>query len=157
MFGRLINLPFKVLGTVARVVQEHDAAKAGSDTANPNAPERPFTMSLDVPADFDPGPIRANAKPSVAEEVWLLDVRDQAEWDTGHARSAHHIPAPEIGIRLAELPPDTRIVVMGRTAAQTKAVVRFLRFRGLDDTWCLHGGLTAWTRAGGAITNGGTP
>jgi rhodanese-related sulfurtransferase len=152
MIGRFVNLPFKVLGTVARVVQERD--KAQWDKRVPettDAPEAGAHMSLDVPEDFEPGPIRIQAKRALAGESYLLDIGDAEAWAARHAQDATHIPGPEIDIRLAELPPAVRIVVIGRSTADAERVVRFLRHRGLDDTWALHGGLSAWERAGGPV------
>jgi rhodanese-related sulfurtransferase len=154
MFGRLVNLPFRVLGTVARAVQEREAARAAQDAPETAESADAETISLDVPADFDPGAIRISGKRCVSEGGLVVDVGSRSEWLAEHPVGAMHIPAPEIGIRLAELPPSTRIVMIGRKAAEGEAVVRFLRFRGLDDTWTLRGGLAAWTRAGGNTESG---
>ena len=69
---------------------------------------------------------------------------------------ALHIPYGDVGIRIAELPPDTKIVVVTPNPNDSDAVVRFLRHRGLHDTWSLSGGLAAWKQAGGA-SDGSTP
>ncbi len=154
MIGRFVNLPFKVLGSVARAVQEREAARwAKEDTDSRPAEETEF-ISLEVSADFDPGPIRITAKRAVKEPAWLLDVGTDAEWAEEHADGATHIPVPEIGIRLAELPPNTRIIIYDRGGHESEQVVRFLRFRGVDETWSLRGGLAAWSRAGGPVTQG---
>ena len=71
------------------------------------------------------------------------------QWAASRPADATHIPAEEIDIRLAELPPDVRIVILSRTSQESERVVRFLRHRGLDDTWSLHGGLEAWKKAHG--------
>lgn len=156
MIGRFVNLPFKVLGTVARAVQERDKAqwkkRAAQDGDNSQEPQA--RISLDVPEDFNPGPIRIQAKRVREAPAFLVDVASAADWSAAHPAGATHIPAEEIDIRLAELPPGVRIVVVARSSADSERVVRFLRHRGLDDTWSLHGGLEAWKRAGGATEKG---
>ncbi len=155
MIGRFVNLPFKVLGTVARAVQERDKAqwekKNNEGEADDGTQGR---ISLDVPEDFDPGPIRIQAKKAVAGDSIIVDIGTDAQWAESHPAGAMHIPTNEIDIRLAELPPAVRIVVVGRESKDSERVVRFLRHRGLDETWSLHGGIEAWARAGGSIERG---
>jgi rhodanese-related sulfurtransferase len=156
MIGRFVNLPFKVLGTVARAVQERDKAQWEQKEGQRDGSDGPkeARISLDVPSDFDPGPIRLQAKKALASPRFLVDVGTAEQWAASRPADATHIPSEEIDIRLAELPPDVRIVILSRTSQESERVVRFLRHRGLDDTWSLHGGLEAWKKAGGAIEKG---
>jgi len=150
MIGKVLNLPFKVLGGVARAVQAQDAKKrshAGADGRAENA----MTQGIDirVPDDFDAGPIHLPA----ATAVTLTDsgcIIDATVAGAG-IPNALHIPAGEIGIRIAELPPDTTIVVITEDTQDSDQIVRFLRHRGLDETWSLDGGLNSWREAGGAV------
>ena len=50
----------------------------------------------DVPATFD-------------ESVVLLDVREDDEWQRGHAEGARHIPMGEVPARLDEIDPAARL------------------------------------------------
>jgi rhodanese-related sulfurtransferase len=156
MFGRLVNLPFKVLGTMARAVQERDKAQRDKQAVEGTAPQDSSQgrIPLDVPEDFAPGPIRIQAKRALAAPAFVVDVGSTLEWQAERPVGSTHIPAEEIDIRLAELPPGVRILIIARGTSQAERVVRFLRHRGLDDTWVLHGGLAAWKRAGGATEQG---
>ena len=40
----------------------------------------------------------------VADDTYLLDVREDDEWTAGHAPGAHHLPMMELPARLAEVP-----------------------------------------------------
>jgi rhodanese-related sulfurtransferase len=148
MFSKLINLPFKVLGGVARAVQAQEAKKwdvqAEQDAIS--AGQTP-NMDISVPDDFKPGPIAMSAKNAVA----LLKIGCVVDASEGPPEipGALHIPWTEIGIRIAELPPNTPTAVVSNKAAHAKDVVRFLRHRGLDETWAMTGGLAAWKKAGG--------
>ena len=42
--------------------------------------------------------------------TWLLDVREQDEWNRGHAPAARLVPLSELGARIAELPMDQRVL-----------------------------------------------
>ena len=60
-------------------------------------------------------PTRARAE--VADDAYLLDVREDDEWAAGHAPGAHHLPMMELPARLAEMPTDGDVVVVCRSAA----------------------------------------
>jgi rhodanese-related sulfurtransferase len=154
MLGRFVNLPFKVLGTVARAVQERDKAQWDKNASDTEQPDKQGRMSLSVPDDFETGPIRIRAKRALAGPHFLVDVGTLSEWTSSRPAEALHIPAEEADIRLAELPPGVPIILIARRSEDSERVVRFLRHRGLDDTWSLHGGLLAFKRAGGVTTEG---
>ena len=63
MIGKMLNLPFKVLGGVARAVQTQEAKKWAEHAERDAASARSVPgMSISVPSDFDPGPIHVDAK-----------------------------------------------------------------------------------------------
>mgnify|MGYP003949460569 CR=1 FL=1 len=147
MIGKMLNLPFKVLGGVARAVQSQEAKKWANHAERDAASARSLPgMDISVPTDFDPGPFHVEAAEAIEalEKGCVVDADDSAQ-----IPGALHIPHADIGIRIAELPPDTQIVVVAPNPDDADAVVRFLRHRGLDETWSLSGGLTAWIEAGG--------
>ena len=59
----------------------------------------------------------------------LLDVREPAEWRSGHAPGARHIPLGELESRLGELPRDQTMVAVcrsgGRSARATSVLTRW--------------------------------
>ena len=54
-------------------------------------------------------------------ELALLDVREQDEWDAGHAPGAHHIPLGQLGTRQAEIPTDREVVAVCRSGRRSHA------------------------------------
>lgn len=162
MIGRLINLPFKVLGKVSRAVQErNDAAmKAqhgeGLATDNYDAFEDKDTLGEPLPEDFDPGPLEQDAARVLADlrdgrEILFVDVRKGAPFRAGHIQGALSMPLGTVHIRLAELPPDVRVILYCDDGKKSRDATIFVRYRGLEDTWTLSGGLPAWRRAGGEV------
>jgi rhodanese-related sulfurtransferase len=87
--------------------------------------------------------------------TWLLDVREQDEWDRGHAPLAHLVPLSELGTRLAEIPADEKVLVVchagGRSLRATKALVS-----AGHDAVNVAGGMLAWASAGGPLASDGT-
>jgi rhodanese-related sulfurtransferase len=77
----------------------------------------------------------------------LLDVREQDEWDAGHAPDAQFIPLGEVSVRVGELPRDRRIVVVCRSGARSDRAAQFLADQGLDAV-NVSGGMRAWVASG---------
>ena len=148
MIGKLVNLPFKVLGGVARAVQNQEAKKwANLAEQDAESAKSLPNMDISVPSDFDPGPlqIEATVAVQVLQQGCVVDTHNEAI-----IPGALHIPLADVGIRIAELPPDTKIVVVAPNPDDADNVVTFLRHRGLDDTWSVSGGMKSWTQAFGA-------
>ncbi len=76
----------------------------------------------------------------------LLDVREDDEWQAGHARVAVHIPMGQVIDRLDELPGDRPIVVVCRSGGRSALVTEALIERGFLAT-NLAGGMQAWESA----------
>lgn len=85
----------------------------------------------------------------VADDAVLLDVREQDEWDAGHAPGAVHIPLGDLPQRLEEL-PDTdagTLAVTCRSGGRSSRAVAWLTQQGFDVA-NLDGGMKAWQAAG---------
>jgi DMSO/TMAO reductase YedYZ molybdopterin-dependent catalytic subunit/glyoxylase-like metal-dependent hydrolase (beta-lactamase superfamily II) len=83
----------------------------------------------------------------LAEGAVLLDVREPAEWRSGHAPQAMLIPMGEVQARRRELPGAQRIIVVCRSGGRSAAITGTLRTHGYDAV-NLTGGMCAWTAAG---------
>ncbi|MEE6286949.1 rhodanese-like domain-containing protein [Georgenia sp. MJ173] len=98
--------------------------------------------SIDQPdllvSDLDP------AAPVPAGHV-LLDVREQEEWDAGHAPGALHIPLGELTARIDELPEEDLLVVC-RSGGRSSRATAWLNQAGYDAR-NLDGGMKAWAAA----------
>ncbi|NNN09891.1 MAG: rhodanese-like domain-containing protein [Acidimicrobiaceae bacterium] len=77
----------------------------------------------------------------------LLDVREDDEWDAGHAAAARHIPLSSVPDFLEGLPRDRIIVCVCRSGGRSACAGQFLAERGFDVV-NLEGGMTAWYAAG---------
>jgi rhodanese-related sulfurtransferase len=86
----------------------------------------------------------------LADDAYLLDIREQDEWDAGHVPGAHHIPMSGLMHRLEEVPTGP-VVVMCRTGHRSGQVVNYLRTRGSADVVNLDGGIVDWVAAGRPI------
>ena len=80
----------------------------------------------------------------------LVDVREQWEWDRGHAPNALHLPMGALGDRVDELPHDADMLIICHSGARSLTVVTALADAGYRAINVL-GGMTAWERSGGSV------
>jgi rhodanese-related sulfurtransferase len=78
----------------------------------------------------------------------LLDVREQDEWDAGHAPGAVHIPLSDLPARYGELDADTEILVMCHSGGRSARATQWLNDAAGFEATNLDGGIIAWTGAG---------
>jgi rhodanese-related sulfurtransferase len=98
----------------------------------------------------------AEAKLALASGAVLVDVREQSEWQAGHAADAVHIPLGQISKRLGELPTDRQLILVCRSGHRSGIAVNVLSSNGIKAT-NLTGGMNAWTAAGLPTVNSGEP
>jgi rhodanese-related sulfurtransferase len=78
---------------------------------------------------------------------FLLDVREDHEWQAGHAPDAVHIPMSALAARTAEIPADRTIVCVCHVGARSAIVADALN-RGGWTAVNMAGGMEAWGTAG---------
>lgn len=83
----------------------------------------------------------------LTEDVVLLDVREPHEWAAGHVDGAVHIPLGELPVRLGELDPTTRTLVICHLGGRSARATQWLQAQGYDAT-NVDGGMEAWEAAG---------
>lgn len=82
------------------------------------------------------------------DDVLLIDVREQWEYDEAHIPNITLIPMNEIPNRLSEIPTDKTVIVTCRSGNRSGQVTDFLRDQGYDNVHNMEGGILAWQQAG---------
>jgi rhodanese-related sulfurtransferase len=80
----------------------------------------------------------------------LVDVREQDEWDAGHAPGALHLPLGELAERRGELEGVGHVVMVCRSGARSDLAASLLASAGLEAE-NLAGGMQAWKRDGQSL------
>jgi rhodanese-related sulfurtransferase len=87
----------------------------------------------------------------------LLDVRENDEWQRGHAAGAVHIPMGEVPTRLDQIDPDAQLYVVCAVGVRSMRVAQYLQRNGYRPV-NVDGGMRAWAGAGrSVITDDGAP
>jgi rhodanese-related sulfurtransferase len=85
----------------------------------------------------------------------LLDVRERAEWRSGRAPKARHVPLGELAARVGELPKGRPVVTVCRSGMRSARAAAVLAGQGWE-VYNLAGGMRAWAGAGlPVVANGG--
>ena len=91
----------------------------------------------------------------VSGSATLLDVRENSEWNAGHAPGAVHIPAGQVATQASRrLPKGRQVIVVCRSGARARAATGTLVAMGIDAV-TLKGGMRAWEAAGGRVVGKG--
>lgn len=85
------------------------------------------------------------------DQVQLVDVRYDKEWQAGHIEGAVHIPEDDLEDRLDELDRSRPVVTVCRAGTRSDDAAEWLRGHGFDAE-NLDGGMLAWKWAGLPIT-----
>jgi rhodanese-related sulfurtransferase len=76
----------------------------------------------------------------------LLDVREPWEFGVCRIEGAQHVPMRTIPLRLAELDPNSELVVICHHGARSYQVAMFLQHQGFNNLYNLYGGVAGWAR-----------
>lgn len=83
------------------------------------------------------------------EHALVLDVREDAEFATGHIPEARHIPLGQLAARTSELDAwkDKPVVVNCQSGMRSANACSLLRKQGFNKVFNLSGGFAAWQAA----------
>jgi len=82
-------------------------------------------------------------------DALVLDIRDAADYTTGHVPNSRHIPAAELEKRMKELEKFKQkpVIVICRSGSRSASVSNALRKSGFEEVFPLKGGVLGWTQA----------
>lgn len=88
------------------------------------------------------------------EEALVLDVRDAAEWATGHIPNARHISLDQLEKRVSEIEKFKArpLIVNCQSGNRSSTACGKLRKHGFEKVFNLSGGIAAWRDAGLPVT-----
>ncbi|ANU20354.1 MBL fold metallo-hydrolase [Planococcus plakortidis] len=91
-----------------------------------------------------------NVSPSEASEMvekgeaYVLDVRNQTEFDEGHIDNAQHIMVGTLKNRIDEVDTDKTVIVQCQAGARSAIAASVLKANGIDNLVNMTGGYSKW-------------
>lgn len=82
------------------------------------------------------------------DDVVLIDVREQYEYDEAHIPDISLIPLGTVPDSLDQIPTDKTVIVTCRSGNRSGQATEFLRQQGFDNVHNMEGGIVAWQAAG---------
>ncbi|MBI3902956.1 MAG: rhodanese-like domain-containing protein [Nitrosomonadales bacterium] len=78
----------------------------------------------------------------------VLDVRQMQEIAAGTVPKAEALPLHLLPMKLHELPPEKKLVIVCRSGARSAQACQFLQQRGFHHVYNLRGGMMGWMQSG---------
>jgi len=124
------------------------AVACGGAAATTTAPETAAEAAIGELDLADTIDVQTVASVKDREDVFVIDVREQWEYDEAHIPGVTLIPMGEVANRLAEIPTDKEVIVTCRSGNRSGQITDFLRQQGFDNVHNMDGGILAWQAAG---------
>jgi rhodanese-related sulfurtransferase len=88
------------------------------------------------------------------QDALVLDVRETAEWSSGHIPNARHIALGHLGKHLSEIEKykDKPVIVVCASGNRSSSGCGVLKKAGFQQVFNLAGGVGAWSDAGLPMT-----
>ncbi len=84
--------------------------------------------------------VHVNQVRSLVEKgAYILDVREEAEYENGHIKGAHNLPLSQLRQRMAEVPKDRPVYVHCRTGQRSYNATMALQNSGWDNIYNING------------------
>jgi rhodanese-related sulfurtransferase len=143
-----MRLPLTVLALLAALVLA--ACGSDSDTASTTGPAT-ATATAEPAAVTEISAADAGAQVE-AGDGYLVDVREDDEWEAGHAPQAVHVPLGQLDeAKLAELDEargDRTLVFICRSGNRSAEAATAAQAAGLENVVSVAGGMGDWVAAG---------
>lgn len=142
---RLFKLLIPIVASLAIVACSGAPAQVAPPTLDSSNQAAQSAQALELPPSVDAQTV---AQIKDRDDVMILDVREQSEYDAGHVAGAVLIPTGEVAGRLSEIPTEGTVIVMCRSGNRSSRITQFLREQGYTNVHNLEGGILDWEKAG---------
>ncbi|MCQ6963717.1 MBL fold metallo-hydrolase [Methanolobus chelungpuianus] len=82
------------------------------------------------------------------EELFILDVRGDEEWESGHIEGARHMYVGHVEENLDKIPKDCQVVVYCGSGRRSNIAASILKMNGYKKVFNVLGSMSAWKSAG---------
>ncbi|MDP4170584.1 MAG: rhodanese-like domain-containing protein, partial [Bacillota bacterium] len=83
-----------------------------------------------------------------SDEYYLIDVRNESEWDSGHIPGAHHHMLGKLKNQIDSIPKDKTIIAQCQAGGRSAIGTSLLQSKGYKKVLNMEGGFSAWEKEG---------
>jgi rhodanese-related sulfurtransferase len=83
--------------------------------------------------------------------AWVLDVREDHEFEDGHVPQVHHMPLGVVPDRYLEIPQGEKIFVICKSGRRSQVAADFLEGKGFTAV-SVEGGTDGWIASGREVS-----
>ena len=98
--------------------------------------------------------VKTTAEMKERQDVCVLDVREEWEYEVGHIPGVLLLPMSQIQGRINEIPTDKTVIVACKSGQRSGRVTAWLLHNNYDDVHNMAGGILAWARANYPVEQG---
>ncbi len=80
-------------------------------------------------------------------DAQVVDVREDYEWEAGHADGARHLELERLASSAGTIERERPVVFVCRAGVRSAMAAHAFRQAGFD-AWSMHGGMEAWAAEG---------
>ena len=88
--------------------------------------------------------VLATDLPELTDEVSIVDVRTENEWEAGHLEGSINLPLSQLRKRMAEVPTSGQVVIHCQGGYRSSIAISLLAEQGNENMLELVGGYAAW-------------
>lgn len=88
---------------------------------------------------------------ALAADAFVMDVREEWEFESGHVPNAHHIPLNSIPEQLTTLPREQQIWIICQSGGRSMTAANYLEAQGFDVV-SVAGGTGSWIASGKQVS-----
>lgn len=91
------------------------------------------------------------AKLQLGDDIVVVDVRDDQEWQSGHIPRSHHIPLNELLAQTDRVPRDRPVALICAAGNRSSTAASVLQRQGMEKVYNVLEGTAGWQHAGYAV------
>lgn len=88
---------------------------------------------------------------AIAQGAYVMDVREDWEFESGHVPQAHHVPLNSIPENLSQIPKDQQVWIICQSGGRSMTAANYLEAQGFDVV-SVAGGTGSWISAGKTVS-----
>lgn len=88
---------------------------------------------------------------AIAQGAYVMDVREDWEFESGHVPQAHHVPLNSIPENLSQIPKDQQVWIICQSGGRSMTAANYLEAQGFDVV-SVAGGTGGWIAAGKTVS-----